>query len=79
MPQHRPEEPARGGVNAGRSEEEAAPEVVRKTRERTAGRAGVRWISDGSRTRSGLKRSTVIRCGRAGLAGPGRCEPAAWG
>jgi hypothetical protein len=34
--------------DAGQSEEAAAPEVVRKTRERTADRAGVRWISDGS-------------------------------
>lgn len=36
--------------NAARSEEAAAPEVVRKTRERTAGRAGARWISDGHRS-----------------------------
>ena len=34
--------------NAGASEEEAAPQVVRQTRERTAGRRGVVWISDGS-------------------------------
>ena len=31
------------------SEDEAAPEVVRLTRERTAARAGCRWISDGRR------------------------------
>lgn len=30
------------------SEEAAAPEVVRKTRERTARRAGIVWVSDGS-------------------------------
>jgi hypothetical protein len=34
--------------DAGRSEEEAAPEVVRQTRSRTARRAGIRWVSDGS-------------------------------
>jgi hypothetical protein len=34
--------------NAGASEEEAAPGVVLQTRERTAGRAGILWISDGS-------------------------------
>lgn len=31
-----------------RSEEAAAPEVVGKTRQRTAGEAGVVWVSDGS-------------------------------
>lgn len=31
----------------GANEDEAAPEVVRQTRERTAGRAGVVWVSDG--------------------------------
>ncbi len=34
--------------NFGGSEEQAAPEVVRQTRERTAGRAGIVWVSDGS-------------------------------
>jgi len=34
--------------DAGRSEEEAAPEVVRQTRSRTLRRAGIRWVSDGS-------------------------------
>ncbi len=33
--------------NFGDSEAQAAPEVVRQTRERTAGRRGCRWISDG--------------------------------
>ena len=33
---------------AGASEEKAAPHVVRQTRERTAGRRGILWISDGS-------------------------------
>lgn len=35
-------------IHAGASEEEAAPHVVRQTRERTAGRRGILWISDGS-------------------------------
>lgn len=34
--------------HAGASEEKAAPHVVRQTRERTAGRRGILWISDGS-------------------------------
>lgn len=31
-----------------KSEEAAAPEVVAKTRQRTAGQAGIGWVSDGS-------------------------------
>lgn len=34
--------------DAGSSEEEAAPRVVEQTRERTRGRRGILWISDGS-------------------------------
>ena len=54
---------------AGRSEEAAAPEVVRKTRLRTAGRAGVRWISDGSRSYEkwiGKVYRDPVRTGRRG-------------
>lgn len=35
--------------NYAASEEQAAPEVVRWTRQRTAGRCGVQWISDGKK------------------------------
>lgn len=35
--------------NYAASEEEAAPAVIRQTRERTAGRGGVQWISDGKK------------------------------
>jgi len=33
--------------SSGRSEEEAAPKVVRLTRQRTHGRVGILWVSDG--------------------------------
>lgn len=35
------------GWGFGESEEDAAPQVVQKTRERTLGRKGVPWVSDG--------------------------------
>lgn len=53
----------------GRSEEEAAPEVVEQTRARTAGRRGIVWVSDGSGSyEKWVKRvyRDPVRTGRAG-------------
>lgn len=55
--------------NAGASEEAAAPEVVRQTRDRTAQRRGIRWVSDGSGSyEKWVKRvyRDPVRTGRAG-------------
>ena len=55
--------------SAAQSEEAAAKVVVPLTRERTAGRRGIRWISDGKRAYIALIRWTYrdpVRSGRRG-------------
>ena len=55
--------------SAARNEETAAGVVVPLTRERTAGRRGIRWISDGKRAYIALIRWTYrdpVRSGRRG-------------
>lgn len=52
-----------------RSEEEAAPEVVEKTRQRTSGQAGIVWVSDGSGSYEkwvGRVYRDAVRTGRPG-------------
>lgn len=57
--------------SAGRSEEAAAKVVVPLTRERTAGRCGIRWISDGMRAYIAL----IRRAYRDPVRGGGRGRP----
>lgn len=60
--------------NAGASEENAAPEVVRQTRERTARRRGILWI-DGSGSYEKWVRKVYRDPVRTGKAGRPRLEP----
>ena len=60
---------------ASGSEEAAAKQVVPRTRERTAGRRGIRWISDGLRTYIELVRKTYRDPARVGARGRPRKLP----
>jgi hypothetical protein len=61
--------------SAARSEEAAAKVVVPLTRERTAGRRGIRWISDGLRAYIALVRRTYRDAVRSGGRGRPRKLP----